>query len=119
MSDDYRDEAREIVRQGQWTFWHVFPRLLLAVGFIASIGFGLNSLGMFGKAAVGRAVFEQTQSFVHGKNTYIARLRLQYEVETADATTKESLRRLIIEEAETIDFDKLSTSNQLFISKLR
>lgn len=64
-----------------------------------------------------REVFVNTQSYVQGKNTYIARLRLQYE--TAEGPEKESLRRLIIEEASTIDPANLTSSNQGFVRSLR
>lgn len=64
-----------------------------------------------------REVFEQTQSYVQGKNTYIARLRLQYEV--AEGQQKEGLRRIILSEAETIDDENLTPSNRSFIANLR
>lgn len=115
---DYRNEVRKNVRDGNWTFWYIFPRLLLLIVVLAAIGFGLHSAGLIGNAAVGRAVFEQTQSYVHGKNTYIARLRMQYE-SPGSADNPEALRRLIIEEAETIDEDKLTPSNRNFVARLR
>jgi hypothetical protein len=64
-----------------------------------------------------REVFVQTQSYVQGKNTYIARLRLQYE--TADASQKEPFRRLILSEAETISVANLTVQNRGFIETLR
>ena len=64
-----------------------------------------------------RGVFEQSPSYVQGKNTYIARLRLQYE--EAEGPQKESLRRLILSEAETIDGANLTSSNQKFVTSLR
>ena len=64
-----------------------------------------------------REVFEQTQSYVQGKNTYIARLRLQYEA--AEGPQKESLRRLVLQEAETIDDDNLTSVNRAFVNSLR
>ncbi len=57
---EYRNEAREAIREGTWTFWYIFPRALLAIVVMAVIGFGLNSLGLIGKTAVEREVFEQS-----------------------------------------------------------
>src|SRR3989344_4552992 len=64
-----------------------------------------------------REVFEQTASYVQGKNTYIARLRAEYE--TAEGDQKESLRRLVLSEAETIDERNLTSSNRAFVNSLR
>lgn len=64
-----------------------------------------------------REVFEQTQSYVQGKNTYIGRLRLQYE--STEGRQREALRRLILTEAETIDTENLTPANQAFINSLR
>ncbi|MCA9354504.1 MAG: hypothetical protein KC877_03230 [Candidatus Kaiserbacteria bacterium] len=116
-NNEYRNDVREATREGVWTFWHIFPRFLVAVVVVAAIGFGLRSIGMFGGAVVDRAVFEQTPSYVQGKNTYIARLRLEYE--TADVGHKEGLRRLIVSEAETIDPSNLTDSNRVFVDSLR
>ena len=65
-----------------------------------------------------RDVFEQTQSYVHGKNSYIARLRLQYD-SSSGGPQKEALRRLVITEAETIDEVNLTPTNQAFVNNLR
>ena len=64
-----------------------------------------------------REVFEQTQSYVQGKNTYISRLRLQYE--SAEGKHKEALRRVILSEAETIDNENLTPANRSFVNSLR
>ena len=67
--------------------------------------------------AVRRQVFEQTPSYTQGKNTYIGRLRAQYE--SAEGPQKESIRRLILEEAGTIDENNLTSSNRAFVNSLR
>ena len=64
-----------------------------------------------------REIFEESQSYVHGKNTYIARLRLDYE--SADGTRRLSLRRLILEESSTIQFKNLTSANKLFVQSLQ
>lgn len=65
---------------------------------------------------VRREVFENTPSYVQGKNTYLARLRAEYEV--ADGIQKEALRRLILSEAETIELENLTPGNRSFIHNL-
>jgi len=65
---------------------------------------------------VQRQVFEQSQSYVQGKNTYISRLRLQYE--NVPEQQKEALRRLILSEAETITRENLTSANRTFINNL-
>ena len=114
----YRDDARIVEKEAWWTVGKFLPLFLIVVMLLAALGFGLRSAGLWGNAYVGRKVFEQTQSYVHGKNTYIARLRLQFE-NAKDEKQAESLRRLILEEAETIDEGNLTNSNQLFIARLR
>lgn len=64
-----------------------------------------------------REVFEQTQSYVQGKNTYISRLRLQYEF--TKGGQRESLRRLVLSEAATIAEENLTPTNRVFISSLK
>lgn len=65
---------------------------------------------------VQREVFEQTQSYVQGKNTYISRLRLQYE--STEEGQREALRRMILSEAETISRENLTPGNRSFINSL-
>jgi len=113
----YRDDANGVAREARWTFWRFLPIVLVVLVVLTGIGFALRSAGLIGEAYVDRKIFEQTQSYVHGKNTYIARLRMQYE--SADPNTSESLRRLILEEAETIDESNLTDSNREFIARLR
>ena len=106
---------------------NIFKGTLLAF-FALVVIYGLGFLATGGNLAIykywqpqiedaRRNVFENTQSYVHGKNTYIERLRLQYE--TSNGPEKESLRRLILEEASTIDPSNLTASNRSFIGSLR
>ena len=57
---DYRNEMREIEREGRWTFFKFLPLLVLSLAILFAIGFGLNSLGLFGKTVVERKVFENS-----------------------------------------------------------
>ena len=64
-----------------------------------------------------REVFEQSQSYVQGKETYLARLRLQYET-AEEGPQRESLRRMILTEASTVDGEDLSEGLQEFLAEL-
>lgn len=66
---------------------------------------------------INRQVFEETQSFVHGKIQYISRLRQQYEIADTPAA-KSSLRSLILTEASTVDNELLPFTLQNFINSL-
>ena len=56
----YRKEAGEIARETSWTFWRFLPIFLVAITILSLVGFGLNSLGLFGKTVVERKVFENS-----------------------------------------------------------
>jgi len=57
---EYRNEMREVHREARWTFWKFLPLLIVVLVVFAAIGFGLNSVGLFGKTVVERKVFEQS-----------------------------------------------------------
>ena len=63
-----------------------------------------------------REVFEQSQSYVQGKVSYLTRLQLSYE--GAEGRYREALRRTIITEAATVDADDLPESLQTFITEV-
>ncbi len=58
--DEYRKEARHVARDARWTFWRFLPLFLTIVVVLTALGFGLNSLGVFGRTVVERKVFEQS-----------------------------------------------------------
>lgn len=98
------------------------PTLAILGSIALIIGFGLAALEWRRyfepeHAAVGREVFEQTPSFVHGKAQYIARLRLQYEAADTDAS-RQSLRTLIKSEAAAVDTTLLPRDIQAFLATL-
>lgn len=53
-----------------------------------------------------REVFENTQSFVHGKRSMLNRIRLEYE-STDSPARKAALRKMALDEASTINLDLL------------
>lgn len=88
------------------------------LGFIATGG-DLATYAFWApkRAAVERQVFEQTPSFVHGKIEYLTRLRFEYQ--TATGAQKLALQQLILDEASTVDNQKLPLDLQAFISSLK
>jgi len=89
------------------------------LGFLAN-GYGLITLKFFGPkfAEAKREIFEETQSFVHGKASHINRLRLQYE-STESATRKAALRTMILQEASVLELENLPAGTANFIRLLR
>lgn len=92
--------------------------VLAGLGFIATGGNFLTYKFWAPKqAAAERQVFEQTPSFVHGKIEYLTRLRFEYQ--TAQGAQKQALAQLILDEASTVDNQKLPLDLQAFISTLK
>lgn len=58
MDDDYRNDFKTVKKEFTWTFWQVFPLLLLLFILLSGIGFVLSSLVVFGATTVERKVFE-------------------------------------------------------------
>lgn len=56
--NEYRKEVSDIARETRWTFFTFLPISGAIVVIIALLGFGLNSLGLFGEVYVERKVFE-------------------------------------------------------------
>lgn len=69
------------------------------------------------KANAGREVFENTQGYVQGKVEYLTRLRFQYN--SAEGSQKQALRQLILDEASTVNNNKLPYELQSFIEGLK
>jgi hypothetical protein len=65
-----------------------------------------------------RQVFENTQSYVEGKITYISRLRAQYTT-AEEGPQKTALKQLIIDEASTVDNSKFPPDLQMFVQSLK
>lgn len=82
----YRDEARQTARDAHWTFWKFLPVLLAAVVVLSAVGFGLNSIGFFGRTVVERKVFE---------HSYQKQAGLKAEIATYKATLTEIERNLV------------------------
>lgn len=81
----YRDEARQVAKDSHWTFWRFLPVFLVAVVVLSAVGFGLNSLGLFGRTVVEREIFE---------HSYQKQAGLKAEISTYEATLAEIGRKL-------------------------
>jgi hypothetical protein len=76
----YRDNAHQVAKDAHWTFWKFFPVLLVTTVVLSAVGFGLNSLGLFGRTVVEREVFE---------HSYQRQAGLEAEIATYNATLVE------------------------------
>jgi hypothetical protein len=92
--------------------------LLYFVGFIATGGdLAIYRFWAPKRANAERQVFEQTQGYVQGKTEYLTQLRYQYQC--ASGEQRESLRRMILTEAATVDNDKLPADLRVFIERVK
>lgn len=83
--NQYRDDMRQVSREAHWTFWKFLPLFLTVVIVLGLIGFGMNSLGLFGRAVVERKVFE---------NSYQRTESIKAQIATDEATLAEIDRKL-------------------------
>jgi hypothetical protein len=57
---DFRNEVRQAERDTRFTIFRFLPLFLVVLVILAGAGFGLRSLGIIGKTAVEREVFERS-----------------------------------------------------------
>lgn len=58
--NNYREDARKVAKETRWTFFRFLPITITAIVILSILGFGLNSIGLFGKVFVERKVFENS-----------------------------------------------------------
>lgn len=66
MSNDYRNEARQVAKETSWTFWRFLPITVVALVVITVVFFGLRSFGLIGSTIVERKVFEESFQYKEG-----------------------------------------------------
>lgn len=92
--------------------------VVMALGFVVQ-GYDLSMFKFWAPKYenVKREVFENTQSFVQGKVSYLTTLRFQYSQASGDE--RKALRSLILSEASTINDDRLPPDLVVFINQLK
>lgn len=121
----YREDFKRIERDAYWTF----PRAAMAVIILMIALYGIGFIATGGDLAIyrfwapkmenaKREVFENTQSYVQGKISYLSQMRLDYE-STMDMGQKQALRRMILTEAAQVDNSKLPADLRGFILRLK
>lgn len=101
--------------------WYGILSLLAIVGLVFFMnGLGLVSFKFFEPKMENarREVFENSQSFVHGKIQEISKYRLEYEL-AKDEADRKALRNAILRAASTVDLDKLPTDISMFVRQMQ
>ncbi len=74
---EYRNEVSAGLKEARWTFFKGIPLFLMIVIFLTLLGFGLNSLGLFGRTVVERKVFENSFQYSEARKSEIAMFEAQ------------------------------------------
>lgn len=69
---NYRKEAVEVARDSRWTFFRFLPLAIIVVLVLFALGFGLNSIGLFGGTVVKRKIFENSFQYSEARKGEIA-----------------------------------------------
>jgi hypothetical protein len=75
-----------------------------------------NTLGL-ADANADRRIYQQSSSYIDGKNQLIAKLKYDY-YRSTDLGTKQSIIAYLKQEAATINLDKLTIDNRNFVKSL-
>lgn len=75
--NEYRQEVGVGLKEARWTFFKGMPLFLMIIVFLALLGFGLNSLGLFGRTVVNRKVFENSFQYSESRKSEIATFEAQ------------------------------------------
>lgn len=82
---EYRKQASLAAREAGWTFRRFLPLVAGGAIVLSALGFGIHSLGMIGRTAVEREVFEQS---------YQRSAAIRARIATDEATLAEIERQL-------------------------
>jgi len=124
----YRDDFRDVEREGYWSLPRIFVGLLviMVLGFgltFASDYYGLMSYKFFGPqfANAQREVFVNSNNYIQGKTGHLSQLRESYQMAVADGDNAHAsiLKSMILTEAATVDNSKLPADLSAFISSLK
>lgn len=76
-NSDYRNDAREVIKETNWTIWKIIPTLLLVAVVITVLGWGLKSVGIIGKD-IDREVVQHSRQYTESKQASLQNLYTQY-----------------------------------------
>jgi len=109
----YRNEMNQVAKDTAWTFWRFLPIFIVVVCILAFIGFGLNSLGLFGRTAVERKVFENSFQYSEARKSEIA----TYEAQLAEIDGKLANPNLDANTRANLEAQKSAINIQLSIAR--
>jgi hypothetical protein len=90
---------------------------LFALVAIPSLSLGLRAMLGGPSANVERAIYENSTSYLQGKDQSIAKLRMDYQL-AKDEGAKSAVKGFALHEASTVKRSKLSIENQQFLNEL-
>ena len=97
----------------------IFVGMLVLTFVLGLYGLGWKKFFKPKHENVERQVFEQTQSYVHGKIQELAKYRLEY-YKLEDIKDKEAMRQVIIDRFAEFDKSKIRSSElQNFLTQMR
>jgi hypothetical protein len=104
----------------------VVGAIVLLVVSVVALTFGVSALGLVHLSFFGpkyqeaeRKIYEETPSYVQGKEQTLAELRLEYR-KAKTAGERSNIKSMIINEAATMDLDQLKDSSlRRFVRTLR
>ncbi len=109
----YRDEMNQVAKETSWTFWRFLPIFIIAVVILSAIGFGLNSLGLFGRTVVERKVFENSFQYTEARKSEIA----TYEAQLAEIDGKLANPNLNADTRANLEAQKSAINIQLSVAR--
>lgn len=69
---EFRKDVGQYAAETRWTFFRFLPIAIVVIVVFSVLGFGLNSLGLFGRTVVERKVFENSYQRIEGLKSQIA-----------------------------------------------
>jgi hypothetical protein len=77
MTNEYRNEARQAIRNARWIFLRVLPLLLLVFVVGTATYYALQATGIIG-ADIEREVVRHSRQFIEGKQAQLQALYTEY-----------------------------------------
>lgn len=88
MQDDYRGEARRVIKDSHWTFWKILPLVLVVLAVMVVLGWALQAAGII-DMNIQREVTQQSQQYTESQQARLQNLYTEYtSLQTAAATAR-------------------------------